>query len=173
MAEKSSEKNKDATKATKKPKEIVETDDDFKYIVRMANTDIPGEKLTVFALTSIRGIGNRLSEIIMKKTDIPRKAKIGSLSDEEIAQLEELVMDISESPEWLLNRQKDYWTGESVHLLSTDIEMNLREDINTLKKIRCYRGIRHENGQPVRGQRTRSNGRSGLTMGVSKQKAKK
>ena len=39
-----------------------------------------------------------------------------------------------------------------------------------MKKIRCYRGIRHETGQKVRGQRTRSNGRTGLTLGVSRKR---
>ncbi|HOW33966.1 MAG TPA: 30S ribosomal protein S13, partial [Methanoregulaceae archaeon] len=44
------------------------------------------------------------------------------------------------------------------------------EDINLLRKIRCYRGIRHETGQKVRGQRTKSTGRTGLTVGVKKKK---
>jgi small subunit ribosomal protein S13 len=48
--------------------------------------------------------------------------------------------------------------------------MVLKDDINRLKMIRCYRGVRHESGHKVRGQRTRSNGRKGLTLGVSKNK---
>ena len=43
-------------------------------------------------------------------------------------------------------------------------------EVNIMKKIRCYKGIRHENGLTVRGQRTRSNGRKGLTLGVSKKR---
>ena len=58
-------------------------------------------------------------------------------------------------------------------LYSTEMEMTLRDDLNRLRKIRCYRGIRHETGQKVRGQRSRSNGRSGLAMGVHKKKVKK
>ena len=49
--------------------------------------------------------------------------------------------------------------------------MRLRDEINILKKIRSYRGIRHERGLPVRGQRTRANSRTGLTLGVSKKRA--
>jgi len=51
-----------------------------------------------------------------------------------------------------------------------DLEIVLKDDLNRLKMIRCYRGVRHETGHKVRGQRTRSNGRKGLTLGVSKAK---
>ncbi len=51
--------------------------------------------------------------------------------------------------------------------MSTSTE---RDDINLMKMIRCYKGIRHEQGQKVRGQRTRSNGRTGMTMGVIRKK---
>jgi len=44
------------------------------------------------------------------------------------------------------------------------------DDINMMRKIRCYKGIRHETGQKVRGQRTKSTGRTGSTVGVSKKK---
>lgn len=70
----------------------------------------------------------------------------------------------------MLNRQKDLATGENKHLLGQNILLTLREDLNTLKKIRCYRGIRHERGLKVRGQRTKSTGRRGSTIGVSKKK---
>jgi small subunit ribosomal protein S13 len=71
----------------------------------------------------------------------------------------------------MVNRPSDWETGEDVHLFSSDVELRLRDDINRMKMIRCYRGIRHEQGQKVRGQRTRSNGRTGLTVGVIKKTA--
>jgi small subunit ribosomal protein S13 len=52
------------------------------------------------------------------------------------------------------------------------MDMRKQEDINILKKIRGYRGIRHENGQKVRGQRTKAHGRTGLTVGVVKKAAR-
>ena len=52
----------------------------------------------------------------------------------------------------------------------TDIELRLRDEINIMKKIRSYRGIRHELGLPARGQRTRANNRKGLSLGVSKKR---
>jgi len=71
----------------------------------------------------------------------------------------------------MVNRPHDWETGADMHLYGSDIELRLRDDINRMKMIRCYRGIRHEQGQKVRGQRTRSNGRTGLTVGVIKKTA--
>ena len=74
------------------------------------------------------------------------------------------------TPEWAINRQNDYESGADMHLIGNDLELTQKDDINRMKMIRCYRGIRHETHHKVRGQRTRSNGRHGLTMGVSKKK---
>jgi small subunit ribosomal protein S13 len=147
--------------------------DDFKYIVRIVNSDIDGDKATVHALTAIKGIGDRLAKIILNKTGLPEYEKIGNLSDEDIEKLENYILELTENtPGWLMNKQKDYWSGEDIHLLGTEMDMRLQEDVNMLKKIRCYKGIRHEKGQKVRGQRTKAHGRSGLTVGVVKKAQK-
>jgi len=70
----------------------------------------------------------------------------------------------------MFNHRKDYETGNDIHLTGSEIDMRLRDEINIMKKIRSYRGIRHERGLRARGQRTRSNNRSGLTLGVSKKR---
>jgi len=151
----------------KPPTKGEEVKDDFMYIVRIANTDLPGDKAVVNALTAIKGIGTRVAEVLVNQTKVPRYEKIGNLPEEDIAKLEEAVQQLSEStPGWLLNKQRDIWTGEDLHIFGTDLEMRRTEDINQLKKIRCYRGIRHEKGQKVRGQRTKAHGRTGLTVGV-------
>lgn len=148
-----------------------EEQSDFKYIVRMANTDLDGEKTVIIGLTSIKGIGHRTARNIVKKAGAPPREKLGNLSDDHINKLKEMVEDVPAiSPIWMLNRRKDYETGDDRHIISTEVSMQLKDDINLLKKARCYRGIRHENGHKVRGQRTRSNGRTGLTLGVSKSK---
>lgn len=158
---------------TNTPEKGGEQSDDFKYIVRIANTDIDGNKAVVQALTAIKGIGDRMAMIIINRTDLPQSEKIGDLPDEDIKKLENAVLELSdETPGWLLNKQNDIWTGEDLHLLGAEIEMRTQEDINMLKKIRCYKGIRHEKGQKVRGQRTKAHGRSGLTVGVVKKAQK-
>ncbi len=65
---------------------------------------------------------------------------------------------------------RDFYTGENRHLFSQDVALVNEEDINLMRKIRCYRGIRHETGQKVRGQRTKSTGRTGTTVGVKRKK---
>jgi small subunit ribosomal protein S13 len=102
---------------------------------------------------------------------IPRSAKIGDLPESKTDELEKLVNDYSDKvPHWMVNRQSDWSTGADAHLVGVDVELNRRDDINLMKMIRCYKGIRHEQGQKVRGQRTRSNGRTGMTMGVIRKK---
>ena len=160
--------------ADKRPtkKKTDDKGEDFKYIVRIVNTDIDGEKRAITALSSIKGIGNRIAEIAIKDIGYPPNKQIGHISDEEQAKLVTILEELSETlPEWMLNRQKDWESGDDLHLLSTELDMTHMDDINRMRMIRCYRGIRHENGHKVRGQRTRSNGRSGLTLGVSKRRA--
>lgn len=133
------------------------------------NTDLNGEKSVELALTEISGIGARVAAILADTTGIPKTKEIGDCTDEEIDILEKATTEFKGvAPPWLLNRQKDYETGENYHLFSTDVQLKVRDDINLMKKIRCYKGIRHEQGQKVRGQRTRTNGRTGLAVGVTK-----
>lgn len=160
-------KQSPSSKAEKK--EVVP--DDFKYIVRVANTDLDGEKTAVTALTGVKGVGTRVAEIVIRKIGYPQSKKLGLMTDGEVKKLEALLAELWEhAPEWFLNRQKDWESGEDIHEFSTELDMTLKDDINRMRMIRCYRGIRHETGHKVRGQRTRSNGRKGLTLGVSRSK---
>lgn len=144
-------------------------DEDFNFIVRIANSDIDGLKRTVIGIQQIKGVGKRVAQIVVKKAGVDPAVKIGSLSDEDVKKLEQLVTTYVEyAPEWAINRQLDYETGADMHLIGNELELTKKDDINRMKMIRCYRGIRHETHHKVRGQRTRSNGRHGLTMGVSK-----
>ena len=146
-------------------------DENFNYIVRIANSDIDGQKRTVIGLQSIKGVGKRVAEIIAKKAGVDPAVKMGSLPEDKIKEIEELVTSYVEyAPQWAINRQNDYETGADMHLLGNDLDLVQKDDINRMKMIRCSRGIRHETHHKVRGQRTRSNGRHGLTMGVSKKK---
>lgn len=145
--------------------------DDFNYIVRIAATDLDGNKPVFLALTGIKGVGDRVASVVTDHATVPRNERIGTLSDEQIEELSDAVTNVNEiAPSWMLNRRKDIGTGEDLHLLRQELDGQLREDLNRLKKIRSYRGIRHERGQKVRGQRTRANGRSGMAMGVSRQR---
>lgn len=70
----------------------------------------------------------------------------------------------------VLNRQRDIVTGTNSHAISSAVDSKLREDLERLKKIRAHRGLRHYWGLRVRGQHTKTTGRRGRTVGVSKKK---
>ena len=170
IKEKAEEPEKTEVKK-EKPKKKVDRGPDFKYIVRLSNTDVDGEKNVVYGLTSIKGIGLHLATLIADKTGIDRHKKIGNLTDSQIEKLQETIDNVNQNaPSWMLNHRKDYDTGNDIHLIGSDIDMQLRDEINIMKKIRSYRGIRHESGLRVRGQRTRANNRKGLALGVSKKR---
>ncbi|MCQ6962064.1 30S ribosomal protein S13 [Methanolobus chelungpuianus] len=146
-------------------------DEEIRHLVRIMNTDLQGSQPVMYALTGIRGIGLRTSRIIVDSTGIDPKGVIGYLPDEDVAKLDAAIADLEKRmPTWMLNRQMDPLSGDDKHLLGQDILLTFREDINNLKKVRAYRGLRHERGLKVRGQRTKSTGRRGSTIGVSKKK---
>jgi small subunit ribosomal protein S13 len=145
--------------------------EELRHLVRIMNTDLQGSKPVQYALTGIPGIGRRTAILIARSAGVNPAAILGYLPDEEVVKLDDAIGKFEDIvPSWMLNRQKDLATGQDKHLLGTDIMLTFREDINTLKKIRAYRGIRHERGLKVRGQRTKSTGRRGSTVGVSRKK---
>ena len=146
---------------------------EFKHLVRILNTDLEGNKYIVDSLRKIKGISFSFANMACRAAQIEPYKKTGNLSDEEIAKLDEVIRNADKyAPEWVLNRRKYFETGQNKHLLSSDLEFSRETDIRSLKKIRAYRGIRHEMGLPVRGQRTRSNFRrnKGRGPGVLKKK---
>jgi small subunit ribosomal protein S13 len=155
------------------PKKKDDHGPDFKYIVRIANTDINGEKNLVNGLTTIRGIGTRTGIFIADTSGIDRNVKFGDLTEAQIEKIKEVISNLNKTaPGWMLNHRRDYETGENMHFVSSDIDIRLRDEINIMKKIRSYRGVRHEMGLRVRGQRTKTHGRVGLALGVSRKAAK-
>jgi small subunit ribosomal protein S13 len=146
--------------------------EDYRYIVRFANTDLNGASSVVYALQNVKGVGRRVAEIVADLAKAPRGERIGNLPEADIEMMEKVLASLPERvPPWLLNRQHDVDTGEDYHLFGSDVDLRRRDDINRMKMIRSYKGVRHEDGQKVRGQRTRSNGRTGLTVGVQKKAA--
>jgi len=161
-----------AAPAAKMPERPPDAKENFRYIIRLANTDLVGARRVAYALTKVHGIGIRVAETVTDLAGISRTERIGNLTDEQLVKIGEILGNLGELlPPWMVNRQHDLDSGVDVHLFASDVELRLRDDINRMKMIRCYRGIRHEQGQKVRGQRTRSNGRTGLTVGVVKKTA--
>ncbi|HIP24881.1 MAG TPA: 30S ribosomal protein S13 [Archaeoglobus profundus] len=144
----------------------------FKHIVRIADTDLDGNKSVVMALTGIKGIGLRMARAIVNALGLDANKKLGELDDETIERLRKFVEEELEQhlPPWMFNRRKDPYSGKDLHLLAKDVDLARKLDIERLIRIKCYRGIRHAKGKKVRGQRTRSTGRKGMTVGVIRKK---
>ncbi len=140
-----------------------------KRIIRLLGTDINGNLAIRNALREIKGISFAFSKAVCLSSGINKNEKVGSLNEEQVKKLESAISK-AEFPSWLLNRRKDVESGKDRHVIGTELDLMRREDINTMKRIKCYKGVRHDIGQPVRGQRTRGSFRSQKSVGVSKKK---
>ena len=143
---------------------------EFKHMVRITRKDVDGNSTIVTALTEIKGVGKAFALAICKVLDLDQEQQIGYIDEDSVNKIEEVLENPQEYgiPEWLLNRRLDYETGETKHLIESDLNMTLRDDLNRMKKVRSYKGKRHEVGLPVRGQRTKSTFRHGSSVGVSR-----
>ena len=153
------------------PEEDAELGDDFAYILRMADSDVDGLRPIAIGLTSIKGVGRRTSQQICRLAGINGKTLGGHLSEEEQDSLRSAIDDYATTvPWWLVNRQRDLGTNEDAHIVAMEVKMTRDDDISRMAGIKADRGRRHRSGHKVRGQRLRSNGRKGSTLGVEKKK---
>ena len=143
---------------------------EFNYIVRLHGTNIDGTKMVPYAITEVKGVGVRLARSIVKQLGLDATERLGSLSDADVRRLEEAIDDPSSVglPTWMLNRRKDPMTGKDLHLLSSDLDLRVKDDIDLMRETRSWKGERHARGLKVRGQHTKTTGRTGRSVGVSK-----
>ena len=142
----------------------------YENLIRILGNDIPGEQKTLIGLTQIRGIGYMFANSMLQILKINPDSRIGTLSEEQVSSIEKIIQDPKSQnfPTWFLNRQKDIETGNDLHLVTSDIAFNIRNDVEREKGIFSWRGYRHMYGLKVRGQRTRCSGRKGGAVGVAK-----
>jgi len=107
---------------------------------RLAGVDIPEDKPVWVSLTYIYGIGETSAREIIEKAGISEGKRGYDLSEDQISQLNSII-------------ERDY-------KIEGELRQEVRRNIQRLKDIDCYRGIRHKNDLPVRGQRTQSNART-------------
>lgn len=132
--------------------------------------DIPGEKKITIGLTQIKGIGYNFATAILDTLKINPNSNVGYLTESDVQAIEKLITNPSSSnfPQWFLNRRKDVETGKDMHILTSDIDFTLRNDVERERITSSWRGYRHMYGLKVRGQRTRCTGRKGGAVGVAK-----
>jgi small subunit ribosomal protein S13 len=143
---------------------------EFRHILRIMGTDVAGTLKASYALTEIRGISLSLSNAVLKKAGVNPDVRAGFLTDTEMEKIEEIIEDPAKYglPSWLFNRRKDGETGKDTHLISADLVLRTKMDIDQAKEIKSWRGYRHAYGLKVRGQRTKTTGRAGKALGVKK-----
>jgi small subunit ribosomal protein S13 len=144
----------------------------IKPMIRIANTDLKGNKAIGIALTRVKGLGSMYSNLICKLANINPDKKAGLLEANEMDRLHDILAnpDKYSIPDWMKNRRNDYTTGKDLHLITGDLQFQRDQDIRKLQKIRSYMGFRHAAGLPLRGQRTKSNFRKnkGKAVGVKR-----
>lgn len=143
---------------------------EYRHILRIMGADMQGTLKTVYALTQIKGVSLSLSNAILKKAGVNPDLRVGFLTEAEIDKIEEVIKEPTKYglPNWLFNRRKDVETGKDTHLISADLMLRTKMDIDQAKEIRSWRGYRHAYGLKVRGQRTKTTGRAGKALGVKK-----
>jgi len=146
---------------------------ELKYIVRILNTDIDGTLKIPYGLSRVKGIGINLGYAIARVAGIDPDTRIGALTEKQVEKIEQIAKNPESFgiPAWMLNRRFDPATGKNLHLVGADLELAIKEDIEIMKRTKSWKGIRHALGLKVRGQRTRTTGRTGMTVGVSRKAA--
>lgn len=141
--------------------------------MRICGVDIDGSKKLPYGLMKIRGVGINFAKAVIRALGLDADRRIGSLTDAEVKELENAITNPAKYgiPPYLFDRRKDLDTGADLHLIDPDLSLRQKMDIEFMKAIGCWKGIRHALGLKVRGQRTRTTGRTGKTVGV-KRKAK-
>ncbi len=106
---------------------------------RILGVDIPGDKRSVVALTYIYGIGRHRASEILRQVGVDESVRAKDLSEDELSRIANAI--------------------ENGYVIEGELRRQVQQDISRLRDIRCYRGLRHRMGLPVRGQRTRTNAR--------------
>ena len=124
----------------------------------------------LIGLRQIKGIGYMFANSMLQVLKINPHQKVGNLTTEQISSIEKIIQNPKDAnfPIWFLNRRQDIETGEDMHLVTSDIAFNIRNDVEREKTLFSWRGYRHMYGLKVRGQRTRCTGRKGGAVGVAK-----
>lgn len=107
---------------------------------RLLGVDIPNNRPTVISLTYLYGVGPQVAAELCRKAGVDPMVRAKSLKEDEIARLASLL-------------DNDY-------MVEGSLRRQINQNIQRLREIGCYRGIRHRKGLPVRGQRTRTNART-------------
>ena len=148
---------------------------EYQHIIRFEGTDLRGDIPLFQALADIKGVGIRLSHEILRLLEINPMKRTGFVNDRELKQIKEIFDDPVKAgiPIWMVNRRKDYQTGKDDHRIGSKLLLTVKSEIDKEKRIRSWRGVRHMLNLKVRGQRTKTTGRHGRSVGVRRRKGRR
>jgi small subunit ribosomal protein S13 len=109
-------------------------------MARIAGVEIPRDKQILFSLPYIYGVGRARARQVLEQTNIAPNTLTRDLTDDEVLRLRAVI--------------------ENDYAVEGDLRREVRQNIQRLIEINCYRGSRHRKGLPVRGQRTKTNART-------------
>ena len=155
-----------------KKKAPVEEKEGFRGIVRIAGKDVKGETNLQRSLLHVRGISHTVAvaaaKVVQKELSIDPKTRVGDLSEKQVEDIDKILFNLEkyDIPQYVLNRQSDFTSGDNRHIIMNDLIFEVSQDVDREKKLYSWKGYRHTFGQKVRGQRTRNTGRRGMAVGV-------
>jgi small subunit ribosomal protein S13 len=167
-----------APKAAPAPAAQANVHKEARGIIRILGKDLRGNLTIAEALPKIKGVGRNLARSLVgavaDELKIPALTHVGDLTDAQIQSIETIIKSPSGHGvrPFLFNRAKDPETGVNNHVLQTDLQLALRNDLELEKSLRTWIGWRHQIGQKVHGQHNRTTGRTGMTVGVLKKAVK-
>jgi small subunit ribosomal protein S13 len=145
---------------------------EYKHILRIAGKDVEGSKKLLVAISEIKGVGYNFAQVLTQSLNVNPNIRVGFLTEKEIREIEEAIANPTKFgvPEWYLNRKKDMDSGTTHHMITSDLDFAIGNDVDREKTVMSWRGYRHMFGLRVRGQCTRTTGRKGGAVGVKKTK---
>ena len=143
---------------------------EYRHILRISGKDIDGSKKIIVALSIVRGIGYNIAQVMLQSLNINPYIRVGFVTESELKEIELTIKDPSRVgiPAWYFNRRKDMDTGSDKHLVTSDLDFTISNDIEREKSVMSWRGYRHMFGLKVRGQHTRTSGRKAGAVGVKR-----
>jgi len=107
---------------------------------RIVGVDVPNNRSIWIALTYIFGIGKHTSSLILKEAGIEESVKAADLSEDDISKISRII--------------------DQKYVVGGELRRHISQNIARLSSIKCYRGVRHRRGLPLRGQKTKTNART-------------
>ena len=114
-----------------------ENKENFRYFVRIANTDLDGNKRILSALTKIKGVSSMFANMMCNHANVDKSAKTGYLDDNAVKKLDEVLQNPLKfnAPDWMLNRRKNYGDGKDMHLVTGDLKFAKEKSSKKLSKL--------------------------------------